>query len=215
MISAIVLAGGAGSRFGTPKQFLELAPGRRLVDVAVDVAADVAGEVVLVLPGGLSWDGRPVDEVVKAGRKRIDSVRNALAHVGEAAEVVLILDAAHPLVAPELARSVVMAVQRGADAAVPLLPATDVVKRLRADGTVQTVGRDDLGLAQVPHAFARHALLAAHADGDSDAWEDSELVERAGGRVVTVPGDPRNVHVVTEADLKLARALFGLRCAGD
>lgn len=186
-----MLAGGSSSRLGMPKQFLELGAGRRLVDVAVAVARDVADEVVLVLPSGVTWEGATVDRVARAGAHRIISVANALAHVDGTADVVLVHDAAHPLVSSALARSVVEAVRAGAQAAIPLLRATDVVKRVRADGSLETVGRDDLGMGQVPHAFSRAALVAAHAGcPPADVWEDSELIERCGGRVVAVPGDP-------------------------
>ena len=211
MTSVIVLAGGTGSRLGSPKQFLDLAPGQRLVDVAVKLAREVGDQVILGLPVGAPWDGARVDQQADAGASRIASVANALAKVDPATDIVVVHDAAHPLASPALMLAVIDAVRAGADAAFPLLPATDVIKRVRSDGSVETVGRDDLGLAQVPQAFAYPMLVKAHMAARPGVWEDTELIERIGGKVVAVPGDPANIHVVTRADLDLARAFYGFK----
>lgn len=208
--AAIVLAAGSGARFGATKQFLELAPGLRLVDAAVLAARDVTATVAVVLPVGVSWDGPPVSAVVPGGADRTASVRAGLAALPPDVGAVLVHDAAHPLAPAELLRAVVAAVLHGADAAVPVLPVADVVKRVGPDGSLSTVGRDGLGLAQVPMAFTRRALEAAHASGTT-VWEDSQSVEAVGGRVVAVPGRSDNVHVVTPEDLAVARALHAAR----
>jgi 2-C-methyl-D-erythritol 4-phosphate cytidylyltransferase len=93
---------------------------------------------------------------------------------------------------------------------VPILPVADAVKRRDEDGRLTTVGRDGLGLAQVPMAFTRSALVGAHraaASYDSPWWEDSMVIEQSGGLVVSVAGSSRNIHVVTPEDLAVARAL--------
>jgi 2-C-methyl-D-erythritol 4-phosphate cytidylyltransferase len=122
---------------------------------------------------------------------------------------VVVHDAAHPLADEVTFDLVISAVEAGADAAVPFLPVFDVVKQTDDTGVLTTVGRDDLGLAQVPMAFRHQALRSAHARRQElgDAWEDSMLVERSHGRVVAVRGSVRNVHVVSEEDLDLARVL--------
>ena len=124
--------------------------------------------------------------------------------------VVVIHDAAHPLASRATFLDLIEAVLAGADAAVPVLSLGDVVKRLDRQGRIPTVGRDGLGLAQVPMAFSTTALLSAHAaptTTDTPYWEDSMLIERDGGIVVAVPGSSRNIHVVTPEDLRVARAL--------
>jgi 2-C-methyl-D-erythritol 4-phosphate cytidylyltransferase len=210
LTAAILLAAGKGERFGDHKQFLEIAPGKRLVDVALSLAYAVADQVILVLPLGYRWDGPQVDGVATGGRSRLESVLNGLAMVEPNTEIVLVHDAVHPLASIDTAKALIEAIRLGADAAIPLLALRDVVKRVRRDGSIETVGRDDLRLAQVPQAFSLLALRKAHGFRSGSEWEDSQLVERLGGKVTGIPGDPRNLHVVTPDDLALVRCLYSL-----
>ena len=209
IVATIVLGAGSGTRFGDQKQFLELTPGWRLIDAAVDTAKRCSSHVVVVLPPGLAWDGAEVDAVAGGGPTRLDSVEAGLSHVPPDARVVVVHDAAHPLADETVFGLVVDAVETGADAAVPFLPVSDVIKQVDPSGIIVTVGRDGLGLAQVPMAFAPQVLRDAHARRHElgEAWEDSMLVERWKGRVVAVRGSTRNVHVVDENDLEVARLL--------
>lgn len=210
-VSVIVLAAGSGSRFGEPKQFLELKPGVRLVDAAVESAFDVTANVILVLPDGYDWAGRPVPSVVTGGESRLDSVAAGLPALREDQDIVVVHDAAHPLAPKQTFLDVIEAVREGADAAVPFLPVADVVKRIDGQGRLSTVGRDALGLAQVPMGFALDRLLGAHArraPASQEAWEDAMLVEMSDGQVVSVPGSSKNVHVVTQEDIELAREAY-------
>ncbi len=202
----IVVAGGTGSRFGVPKQF-EIVAGARLVDRAVDAVTAVCDEVVVVLPAGIAWDGRPVAATVPGGSSRSASVRAGLDAVASSAAVVVVHDAARPLAPPALFEAVIGAVRAGADAAVPGLAIPDTVKRVDNDHVVETVARDGLRAVQTPQAFRTDVLRAAHTTG-GEATDDAALVEAAGGRVVIVPGDPRNLKVTTPADLALAAALL-------
>ena len=202
----IVVAGGTGSRFGVPKQF-EIVAGARLVDRAVDAVTAVCDEVVVVLPAGIAWDGRPVAATVPGGSSRSASVRAGLDAVASSAAVVVVHDAARPLALPALFEAVIGAVRAGADAAVPGLAIPDTVKRVDDDHVVETIARDGLRAVQTPQAFRTDVLRAAHTTG-GEATDDAALVEAAGGRVVIVPGDPRNLKVTTPADLALAAALL-------
>ena len=204
--SGIVVAAGSGTRFGVPKQFENVA-GARLVDRAVEAAALACDEVVVVLPVGVAWDGRHVAAAVPGGSTRSASVRAGLDVVAAAATVVVVHDAARPLAPPPLFECVIAAVRSGADAAVPGLPIPDTVKRVDGDDVVETVARDALVTAQTPQAFRAGALRAAH-DRGVEATDDAALVEAAGGRVVVVPGDPRNLKITTPADLLVAAALL-------
>lgn len=209
-VSVIVLAAGSGTRFGGAKQFLELIPGVRLVDAALETAFSVSENVILVLPPDYRWDGREVEAIVEGGASRLDSVAAGLTALPENRRVVVVHDAAHPLASRETFLDLIEAIEAGADAAVPVLPLADVVKRQDDQGRITTVGRDGLGLAQVPMAFTPTALLSAHAtllNADRPYWEDSMLVEENGGRVVAVPGSSRNIHVATPEDLGVARIL--------
>jgi 2-C-methyl-D-erythritol 4-phosphate cytidylyltransferase len=204
--AAIVVAAGAGERFGAPKQFLTLGS-TRLVDRAVARAAEACDDVILVLPAGQRWDGPPVTATVTGGATRADSVRAGLAVVPPTVDVVVVHDAARPLAAVDLFTAVIDAVRGGADAAVPAVAVTDTVKRVEDGHVVDTPPRDTLVAVQTPQGFRLDVLRAAHAGG-GDATDDAALVEAAGGTVVTVPGDPRNVKVTTATDLIVAAALL-------
>jgi 2-C-methyl-D-erythritol 4-phosphate cytidylyltransferase len=204
--SAIVVAGGEGERFGAPKQFLTVGT-VRMIDHAVAVAASTCDEVIVVIPPGRSWDGVPVARVVTGGATRSESVRAGLAAVAPESEIVVVHDAARPLAAAGLFELVIDAVRAGADAAIPALAVPDTLKRVAGDRVVGTVDRDGLVAVQTPQAFRAAALRAAHRDG-RDATDDAALVEAAGGAVVVVPGDPRNVKVTTVADLGVVVALL-------
>jgi len=204
--AAIVVAAGGGTRFGAPKQFAALA-GRRVVDRSVEAAAAACDAVILVLPPGCDWDGAPVAAVVAGGATRAESVRAGLAAVPAPTDVVVVHDAARPLASPALFAAVTAAVRDGADAAVPAVPVADTIKRVDGARVTGTVDRDGLVAVQTPQAFRAGALRAAHA-ARGDATDDAALVEAAGGTVVVVPGEPRNVKITTPADLDVVAALL-------
>jgi 2-C-methyl-D-erythritol 4-phosphate cytidylyltransferase len=144
---------------------------------------------------------------VPGGSTRSGSVRAGLDAVASSATVVVVHDAVRPLAAPALFDAVIGAVRAGADAAVPGLPIPDTVKRVDGDLVIDTIARDGLRAVQTPQAFRADALRAAHTSG-GDATDDAALVEANGGRVVVVPGDPRNIKITTPADLVVASALL-------
>ena len=197
---AIVVAAGSGARFGGKKQFEEL-EGRRVVDWALVASRSVADGLVLVVPQDHPFENSPVvDDVVKGGSTRSESVRAGLASVPPEAHVVVVHDAVRPFAAPALFEAVVAAVQAGADGAVPGVPLPDTVKRVVDGEVVATLDRDELVAVQTPQAFTADALRRAHA-GAAEATDDAALVEAAGGRVVVVPGDPANRKITLRSDL--------------
>jgi 2-C-methyl-D-erythritol 4-phosphate cytidylyltransferase len=203
---AIVVGGGSGSRFGAAKQFTRLG-GVTVLDRSVAGARAACDGVVVVIPAGAAWE--PPDGVATTvgGDSRSASVRAGLAAVPDEATVIVVHDAARPLASRALYAAVVGAVQSGADAAIPALPVSDTIKRVDGDRVVDTVAREDLVIVQTPQAFAAGALRGAHASG-AVGTDDAALVEAAGGTVVTVPGEPRNVKLTVSADLELAQALL-------
>lgn len=210
---AIVLAAGTGSRFGGEKQFVS-AGGRRLVDLAVEAADHVCDHVVLVMPDGRAWDGRKVDRIVAGGADRPSSVRRGLAAIPSARGVVVVHQAANPLASTATFDALIAAVRAGAPAVMPGLRPADVVRRVHGEIAGELLGRDDLVLVQTPAAFALEVLREAH-DAPIEAMEDTALVSAAGYPVTVVPGDPHNIHVATEADLDLVRALLLARSVGS
>jgi len=203
---AIVVAAGGGARFGAAKQFARLGDAS-VLDRAAGVARESCDGVVVVLPAGRDWRAPPGVHVAIGGATRSDSVRAGLACVPDDVDVVVVHDAARPLASRALFASVIGAVRAGADAAVPGVPVADTVKRVRDHHVIATVPRDDLVAVQTPQAFRRSVLQAAHAHGGLDT-DDAALVEAAGGTVVVVDGEPRNLKLTRVDDLELAQALI-------
>jgi 2-C-methyl-D-erythritol 4-phosphate cytidylyltransferase len=200
----IVVAGGLGTRFGSPKQFERLGDAR-VVDRAVLTAVAACDHVAVLLPPGTQWDGDDGVVAVAGGERRSDSVRAGLTPADDA-DIVVVHDAARPLASKVLFDAVIGAVRSGADAAVPALPVPDTLKRVEGTRVVETVTRQGLFAVQTPQAFRAETLRRAHA-GEPDATDDAALVEAAGGAVVVVPGDPRNLKVTAPEDLAMAEAL--------
>jgi 2-C-methyl-D-erythritol 4-phosphate cytidylyltransferase len=206
---AVVVAGGSGSRFGRPKQFHVLA-GRPVVEWAVTAARSVAEGVVLVLPDTRGDVSFGADVVVAGGPTRSSSVRLGLGAVPDAAEIVVVHDAARPLASEALFRAVVAPLldDPTVTGVVCALPVADTLKRVArgAASVVETVDRSELVAVQTPQAFRLEALRAAHATG-ADATDDAALVEAGGGTVRVVPGERGNVKLTTPDDLVLLERL--------
>ncbi|BDD80852.1 2-C-methyl-D-erythritol 4-phosphate cytidylyltransferase [Tsukamurella pulmonis] len=151
----------------------------------------------------------PRARVVVGGAERTDSVRAGLAAAGDA-ELVLVHDAARPMTPPAMIVRVVDALRAGASAVIPVLPVADTVKRVDADGAVlATVDRADLRAVQTPQGFTAASLRTAYDAAPGElATDDAGLVERAGGTVVTVAGDPLAMKITTAFDLRVAQALI-------
>jgi 2-C-methyl-D-erythritol 4-phosphate cytidylyltransferase len=169
------------------------------------VLAQVCDRVIVAVPAGYEQLGVP------GGASRSESVRNALAQAPDA-EIVLVHDAARPLVTRELVERCIAEVRAGWDGAVAAAPVTDTVKQTDAAGqVVRTLDRSGLWAIQTPQAFRADALrraLDVDADTLAAATDDAALVEAAGGRVRVVDAPPENVKVTRPADLEaVERAL--------
>jgi 2-C-methyl-D-erythritol 4-phosphate cytidylyltransferase len=204
----VVLAGGQARRFGRPKQF-EPVGGIRMIDRTVAAARRTCDRVALVLPAGVAWDGDRVDALAVGGDHQSESMRAALAVIPDDAGIIVAADPAHPLASDRLFLDVLAAVRAGADGAVPVVPLLEIVQRV-VDGVVrETVPKDDLVITQAPHAFRAPVLRKVHETRPRPVENSSLLVEH-GYTVVTVPGDPGNLHVTTPEDLGIVHRLTGL-----
>ncbi len=224
-VSAIIAGGGRGLRFGgdVPKQLRSLG-GRSLLQRSVEaflrsptvheVVVAVPAEVLAALPGYLESTGGRL-RVIAGGQRRQDSVSNAFRAIDPRAELVVIHDAARPLVSQALiARTVEKAASHGA--AIAALPATDTVKRGDADWrVVETLVRSEVFLAQTPQAFTVSVLREALslASPSDEATDEAVLAERAGHRVWLVQGEPTNMKITTSDDLAMAERLIEVRPA--
>lgn len=191
----VVVAGGGGTRFGGPKQYVHVA-GRRVIDWSIAAARSVSDGVVVVVPEAEVDDVLDgVDAVVAGGPTRAASVRNGLAAVPAEAGIVLVHDAARPAASPALFRAVVAAVRAGAVAVVPGVDVTDSLRR-RGGGPVD---REGLVAVQTPQGFDAAVLRDAHAAG-IEATDDATVVEVAGGTVTVVSGETTNTKLTHPDD---------------
>jgi 2-C-methyl-D-erythritol 4-phosphate cytidylyltransferase len=232
MAVALIVAAGLGERLGAPhpKALVEVA-GRPLwkwslctlrkaagigrIAIAMPPAYEIGGvirEVSISLPSSLDAIA------VKGGATRSESVRLALAAAGDGrdSDLVLVHDAARPLVTVELIEATLAAAAgEGVDAAIAATPVTDTIKQADGEGVVtQTLDRAGLWAVQTPQVFRREALeraLDVPDDVLAQATDDAWLVERAGGRVVVVPSTPENLKITTPLDLDLAELLLARR----
>ena len=206
IVWTIVVAGGAGTRFGGPKQYEELGS-QRVLDWSVAAARAASDGVVIVVPAA----DAEREGGVTGGDSRSESVRAGLAQVPAEATIICVHDAARPFADTTLFDRVVAAVASGADAAIPGVAVADTIKQIDDTGVVvHTPPRSALAAVQTPQAFRAPALRAAHAAG-GEATDDAALVEAAGGRVVVVEGDVANRKITDPADLRWARERVAAR----
>ncbi len=206
-IWGLVLAAGRGERFGGAKQFTEL-DGVSLVERSLTLARSVCDRICLVVPADHTWGRSAVDAVVAGGATHAESTRAGCAELPASAATVLVTAPSHPLATVETAEAVLRA-RSDADAVAPVLPVADAVRRLD-EGDHDPTMSGEYGLVQLPFALDA-ALLALAVATTGDFAEEFSLVERAGGRVATVPGDPANLHVTTRSDLVVASEILAGR----
>lgn len=214
---AVLAAAGRGERLGgdRPKAFARLGdlpmvaePLRRLED-----SEWIDGIVVTAPPG---WEepcivlaeelgAGKVTSVVTGGETRTESVRIALAEIPDDAAVVVVHDAARPILPEDVLERVIAALSEGFDGAVPVLPVADTVKRIRAGEVVETLDRAELFVAQTPQAFVASALRRAFSGLQPQShWTDcASVVEADGGKIKAVEGDRRLLKVTSPEDLEL------------
>jgi 2-C-methyl-D-erythritol 4-phosphate cytidylyltransferase len=217
---ALLVAAGAGKRLGIdrPKAFALLA-GRPLLAESLDRLDRCPWVDAIVVAAPAGWEEpaillseeltvTKVVSCVTGGATRAESVRAALADVPDEALVVLVHDAARPLVSDEVVERVLAPLAEGYDGVVPALPVPDTLKRVEENTVVETVSRDGLVGTQTPQAFLAPSLRRAYKGDLSGATDCACLVERATGRIAVVEGDPKLLKVTTPTDLALVEALL-------
>jgi 2-C-methyl-D-erythritol 4-phosphate cytidylyltransferase len=213
---AVVPAAGSGERLaaGAPKAFVNLT-GRPMLEYALRGLRDsgVVDDIVVAVPPNRTDQAKLVfggDAVIVAGgADRTESVRLALAAVGDA-EFVLVHDAARALTPPSLIARVVAALRSGHAAVVPALPVSDTIKAVDANGVVLgTPERAGLRAVQTPQGFQTELLRRAYERAEAGGFtDDASMVEIIGSQVQVVEGDPLAFKITTPTDLLLAEALL-------
>jgi 2-C-methyl-D-erythritol 4-phosphate cytidylyltransferase len=205
---AVLAAAGRGDRLGLdrPKAFAPLGDGV-LLGVPLQRLNDSEWIEGIVIAAPPDWEEpaillaeelacEKVSSSVPGGDTRAESVRAALAEVPPEAAVVIVHDAARPLVSDEVIGRVLAPLSEGWDGVVPALPVKDTVKRVRGEEVAETLDREGLVGAQTPQAFDASVLRTA-LGGDIAGATDCR------GRVRVVEGDPKLLKVTEPADLEL------------
>ncbi len=173
-------------------------------------------EIVLVLMSDIEKDEYmrrfpKIATVVTGGKQRQDSVMAGFNQIDpRETDFVLIHDGVRPLVDHALLSRVIAAARKNG-AAVPVIAIEDTVKAVEGDKILRTVDREKLRRVQTPQGFSypilKAALDQAREDGTYSA-DEAALVERMGGEVVIVEGDPRNIKITSPEDIRIAEVLL-------
>ncbi|MGQ0679606.1 MAG: 2-C-methyl-D-erythritol 4-phosphate cytidylyltransferase [Actinomycetota bacterium] len=222
--TAIVLAGGQGTRFASPlpKQLTQIA-GKPLFLHSLDIfeASPAVDSMVLVMaPATMDWprsEYRKLIHQVLGGSTRQGSVARGLGQLPESTEVVLVHDSARPLLTGSLIDSLLAALSDDCSGAVPGVPLEDSLKRVGSNGLIDAeIERAGVWRVQTPQAFLRRPLeeaLRRAEQAGADSPDCSCMLTRAGYRVRVVEGDPLNLKITRPGDLKLAELIIRHRMA--
>ena len=215
---AVLAAAGRGERLGSdrPKAFARLGV-RPLLAESLERLEESGWIDAIVIAAPPDWEepsilvaeeiaATKVSSAVTGGASRSESVRLALEEVPAEAAVVLVHDAARPLLPEEVIERVLAPLSEGWDGVVPAVPLADTVKRVEGDRVVETLSREDLVAVQTPQAFLADTLRRAVSGDVSSATDCASLVESQGGRIKVVEGDPRLLKVTDAADLALVES---------
>jgi 2-C-methyl-D-erythritol 4-phosphate cytidylyltransferase len=224
--AVLVPAAGRGERLGpgAPKALRLLGGVPMLVHAVRALASSRAVDIVVVAAPEGDVDevsamlANQVDSaeviIVSGGDTRQGSVARALIALPDDVDVVLVHDAARPLVPAELVSAVVASVRGGHVAVVPGLAVVDTIKRVNeTDDVADTIDRSTLRAIQTPQGFTRMVLQQAHALADDDATDDAGLVERLGMPVHVIPGHEEAFKVTRPFDILVAEAVLARRRA--
>ena len=227
-VTAVLLAAGLGERAGSdlPKQFLELGD-RPMIShsLAALAATDLITSIVVVLPAerpSFVEDELQIEKVTAitdGGPSRQASLAEGLICIPDEASIVLVHDAARPLISTGLARRVIAGLDDQFQGSISAIRMEDALKEVTDEGeVVGGLPRRGKWRAQTPQVFERAALeeSLSRADAEGRICEDcSEMLVRGGYRVRVVPGDASNIKVTTMADLNLAERLLAARLPSE
>jgi 2-C-methyl-D-erythritol 4-phosphate cytidylyltransferase / 2-C-methyl-D-erythritol 2,4-cyclodiphosphate synthase len=207
--AAIIAGAGSGHRLGAdlPKALVKLID-KTLVEHAVNSLAPVAQLIVVTAPAGFEDQFKSIlgdqVKVITGGVLRSDSIRVALAEIGNEYEFVLVHDAARAIASTQLATNVINELASGEQAVIPALDVVDTIKEIDANGYVRnTPERANLRAVQTPQGFVKSVLAHAHASAE-DATDDAALVEAIGIKVKVIAGEERALKITTKSDLARA-----------
>lgn len=222
--TAIIAAGGTGSRMKLDfnKIFLTVED-KPILSYTLDTFenSSLIDSIILVCNSAdyelckeitEEFQYKKIIKIVLGGSTRQESVRNSLAVVPESSEIVLVHDAARPLVTEEMIENTIDEAFKIGAASVGVTP-VDTVKRVRGTSISETIDRNSLVLIQTPQAFRKEVLVAAHEQAKRNhqlVTDDCALCELMGQPVAVVQGSKSNIKLTTPEDYSLISAFLTL-----
>ncbi len=224
-VTAVIPAAGLGKRFGdgTNKQFLMLR-GKPLLIWALEAFQSLP-EIYEIIPvfkdGDMDSGVRMLEEygiskvkrIAPGGKERQDSVFHGLKIVNEKKGVVLVHDAARPLIEPSIVSHSISQL-KDCDGIVVGVPVKDTIKEVEGGEVKHTLRRDMLWSVQTPQVFRYETIYKAYESAAKESFyatDDSALVEKYGGRIRMVMGSYTNIKITTPEDLKIAELFLEMR----
>lgn len=219
--AAVIVAAGRSERFGSSSKVLAQLQSRPVLEFSIDAfdQAESIAEIVIVvgehteaaitqLISNGAWS-TPIS-LVRGGASRQESTANGVDTVSASADVILVHDAARPMILPtQIEACIVAARQYGG--AILAAPVTDTIKRVEAGHIESTIDRSTLWAAQTPQAFRAELLRAMISSDAADVTDEASLAEYLGYPVQIVPGDATNLKITHLPDLIVAEALLRAR----
>ncbi|GAQ95198.1 2-C-methyl-D-erythritol 4-phosphate cytidylyltransferase [Thermodesulfovibrio aggregans] len=215
--SAIIVAAGIGKRFGSSEKVFFEVNGKPLFIWALQIFENLEfiNDIWIVTRkeafekayGYLKkFNIKKVREIIEGGKERQDSVYNALKSISHNTDIVLIHDAARPLVSKELVERVYYSLDPNIDGVVPVTKISDTVKWIKRGNIIGgTLNREILRAVQTPQAFWYKKIMEAYKKAYDEGvygTDDAFLIERYGGKVCTVEGDEKNIKITTKQDIE-------------
>ena len=219
-VSAIIMAAGSGSRFGGKKQF-KLLKGISLYFYSLNkflLCKDV-NEIILVVPESkLAQIKKEIANikktkkilVISGGHRRQDSVKNGLLSVSNKSKLVCIHDGARPFVSEKLIKQSIIACSKN-DGAIVANPNFDTLKTCKRGYVKQTIGRNNVWMAQTPQVFWKIKLLDAISifeKKDMKVTDESSMMESLGYKISVVRGDHNNFKITCREDWERAVSII-------
>lgn len=225
-VTAVLLAAGKGERMegGPPKQYADVG-GEQMYfrSLRTLISSELVDALVLVVPSVGPPSPVPIEAMgftklramVEGGDTRQVSLFRGVRSAPKQTDIVLVHDAARPLLQRWLVDRVLNALDESCDCVIPAVAMGDAVKRVSGERFVtESLSKKGIWRAQTPQASRigamKQALKSAEQSG-LEAEDCSELLAAAGFRVKAVDGDPMNMKVTRREDLDLVRTLVAAR----
>ncbi|MEN2994361.1 MAG: 2-C-methyl-D-erythritol 4-phosphate cytidylyltransferase [Thermodesulfovibrio sp.] len=228
--AVIIVAAGQGKRFGSPdKVFVEI-ENKPIIMFSIQVfeILDFIDDIWIVTRKDAiektekiiqSFKNKKIKKIIEGGRERQDSVYNALKALDKDTDIVLVHDAARPLVSRQLVKRVFEAMNSEIDGVIPVVELTDTIKWIKNKNIIGgTLNRSILRAVQTPQAFWFKKLLEVYEKAYEEGiygTDDAFLIERYGGKVVAIQGDERNIKITKKDDLEKIKFFLKINEMGN